>query len=226
MANGTCQHCNNPLPEQTSGRPRKFCSDQCARRGAPSERIVEVPCVACGTLLRRKERNARTRAPVCSHECKTAVRSGVPLPADHAVYWVLGQWSSPLRYYDCADCGALVCYDARSKSAKRCPSCRVAALRHEWSRRWHKRRARMLAAYVQDVNPEYIYKRDRFTCQICHKRLAMKQQVPHPKAPTIDHIIPLAKGGTHEPANVQAAHFMCNCTKSDGAAADQLLLVG
>jgi 5-methylcytosine-specific restriction endonuclease McrA len=32
-------------------------------------------------------------------------------------------------------------------------------------------------------------------------------------SPTIDHILPLARGGTHEPSNVQAAHFGCNAAK-------------
>jgi len=52
--------------------------------------------------------------------------------------------------------------------------------------------------------------------------------VPHPKAPTIDHVIPLSKGGTHEPANVQLAHYYCNSIKADGAwgAGEQLAMLG
>lgn len=38
----------------------------------------------------------------------------------------------------------------------------------------------------------------------------MTKAVPHPKAPTIDHIIPLAVGGDDTRANVQLAHFLCN----------------
>jgi 5-methylcytosine-specific restriction endonuclease McrA len=34
-------------------------------------------------------------------------------------------------------------------------------------------------------------------------------------APTIDHVLALAAGGTHEMANVQAAHFICNSLKGD-----------
>lgn len=29
-------------------------------------------------------------------------------------------------------------------------------------------------------------------------------------APTLDHVIPLAKGGEHSRANVRCAHFICN----------------
>jgi 5-methylcytosine-specific restriction endonuclease McrA len=51
--------------------------------------------------------------------------------------------------------------------------------------------------------------------------------VPHPKAPVLDHILPLAQGGTHEPTNVQCAHFMCNSIKRDTVpAVMQLMLFG
>ena len=36
-----------------------------------------------------------------------------------------------------------------------------------------------------------------------------------PNAPTVDHILPLAKGGTHTWDNVQLAHWSCNSDKSD-----------
>ncbi len=89
-----------------------------------------------------------------------------------------------------------------------------------------RRRARKRDAYVADVWRAKVYERDRYRCHICGKRLAMKQAAPHPKAPVIDHIIPLAAGGTHEMANVAAAHFICNSRKGHRAANDQLLLVG
>ena len=33
---------------------------------------------------------------------------------------------------------------------------------------------------------------------------------------TIDHIVPLSKGGRHEYANVQPAHSLCNHVKGNG----------
>ena len=78
-------------------------------------------------------------------------------------------------------------------------------------------------AYVEDVWRSKVYERDGWKCQLCGKALKRDAVVPHPKAPTLDHIIPLSKGGTHEYANVQAAHFICNSIKSDGGT-DQLRL--
>lgn len=53
----------------------------------------------------------------------------------------------------------------------------------------------------------------------------MTKAVPHPKAPTIDHIVPLADGGDDVRSNVQLAHFICNSMKGTGGT-QQLMLVG
>ena len=88
-----------------------------------------------------------------------------------------------------------------------------------------KRRAVKRNAFVANVNRRDIYERDNWTCQLCHKKVDPTKKVPHPKAPTIDHIVPLAAGGSHEPANAQCAHFLCNATKGDRGT-DQLRLIG
>ena len=89
-----------------------------------------------------------------------------------------------------------------------------------------KRRATKRNAYVADVRRLSIYERDGWRCKLCGKKVRPTAEAPHPLAPVLDHIIPLAVGGTHEPANVQCAHFLCNSRKGDRAANDQLLLLG
>jgi 5-methylcytosine-specific restriction endonuclease McrA len=53
----------------------------------------------------------------------------------------------------------------------------------------------------------------------------MTKAVPHPKAPTIDHILPIACGGNDTRANVQLAHFICNSRKGTRGS-QQLALAG
>ena len=96
-----------------------------------------------------------------------------------------------------------------------------------------RRRARKKDAFVENVNRKKIYARDNYRCQLrlpgC-KGVDPNKVVPHPKAPTLDHIVPLAAGvaagGTHEPKNCQLACFQCNWQKSDGSFGEQLLLIG
>ena len=89
-----------------------------------------------------------------------------------------------------------------------------------------RRRARKRDAFVAPVKRLTIFTRDKYRCHICKRLTKPSKCVPHPLAPTIDHIIPLAKGGTHEPANVATACFECNCMKRDEGGGEQLALIG
>ena len=53
-------------------------------------------------------------------------------------------------------------------------------------------------------------------CGICGKPVDKSLKFPHPMSPTVDHIIPIDRGG-HPSAieNLQLAHFCCNRQKSD-----------
>ena len=76
------------------------------------------------------------------------------------------------------------------------------------------RRARERGAYVELVVEAFIIERDAGLCGICKEPVDFAQVAPHPRSPSLDHIIPLARGGTHEPAYVQLAHLGCNKRKA------------
>lgn len=76
-----------------------------------------------------------------------------------------------------------------------------------------RRRARKREAFVAEVNRTEIFARDNWTCLLCGQPVDRRVVAPELLAPTLDHIIPLARGGTHEPENVQCAHFICNSRK-------------
>lgn len=53
-------------------------------------------------------------------------------------------------------------------------------------------------------------------CGICGQQVDMSLKSPHPMAPCVDHIIPIAKGGHPSSLdNLQLAHWKCNRDKSD-----------
>lgn len=78
-----------------------------------------------------------------------------------------------------------------------------------------RRRALEHGAARELFHPVEIFERDLWICRLCDLPLARDEVVPHPFAPTVDHVVPLSRGGAHARWNVQAAHFLCNSRKSD-----------
>jgi len=99
------------------------------------------------------------------------------------------------------------------------PELRERRARARHADRKARRRARLRTAFVETVRRAEIFARDGHRCLLCGDLLAMAETVPHPLAPTIDHVLPLARGGAHAPWNVQAAHFLCNSRKRDNVLA-------
>lgn len=52
-------------------------------------------------------------------------------------------------------------------------------------------------------------------CGICGSELDISVEYPDPLSKSIDHIVPVAKGGAHSQQNLQWAHLRCNIRKSD-----------
>lgn len=50
-------------------------------------------------------------------------------------------------------------------------------------------------------------------CGICGLHVDLSLNYRDPMAPQIDHIMPFAKGGTHDIENLQLAHYRCNVRK-------------
>lgn len=90
----------------------------------------------------------------------------------------------------------------------------------------HCRRARILNAHVADVDILAVYERDKWRCGLCHKKVNRTLKWPDPMSASLDHVIPLSDGGTHEPANVQLAHLGCNAGKRNRGGGEQLALLG
>ena len=60
-----------------------------------------------------------------------------------------------------------------------------------------------------------LIKRDKGVCGICGRKVLLDVDCQHDLYPSIDHILPVSKGGTHTWDNVQLAHRGCNSDKSD-----------
>jgi 5-methylcytosine-specific restriction endonuclease McrA len=79
-----------------------------------------------------------------------------------------------------------------------------------------RRRMRMEQARTAEVfAPLDVHTRDGWTCQLCQLPIDPEVAWPDPMSPSVDHIVPLSRGGLHSMANVQSAHLGCNSSKCD-----------
>lgn len=76
-----------------------------------------------------------------------------------------------------------------------------------------KRRALKQGNKHEPYTGNYVFKRDGWICQLCGRKINKRLKYPNPLSPSIDHIVPLSKGGDDSPANVQATHLRCNVGK-------------
>ena len=105
------------------------------------------------------------------------------------------------------------------------PEQRQAKSRRYWGRNTtrvrilrERRRFRLLAAFVEDVAVEVLVERDHDRCGICGKAVPVSER-------SVDHILPLSKGGLHSYANTRLTHLRCNVKWYNNGAA-QLRMVG
>lgn len=84
---------------------------------------------------------------------------------------------------------------------------------------YQKRRAAIKGTAVEKIVARDIYERDHWICGLCHEPIPQDAPRRHPLSASLDHVVPLAKGGSHTHENVQAAHLICNGRKGDRAIA-------
>lgn len=192
--------------EQTHGRDY--------RQGAK----VPATCVVCGSEWMADCRAKSRPVSYCSHTCRAVGLHGgrrTPVPATHPSRSTLIPASHPVRRSECARCA---CAFGRQWPGQIYCTQRCARRAHAARRDIRKR-----GQWVEHVAPIAVYDRDGWTCKLCGDPLDPDAEVPEWYAPTVDHVVPLAHGGEHSMANVQAAHFICNSRKGDRVAAAETL---
>lgn len=89
-----------------------------------------------------------------------------------------------------------------------------------------RRRARIAGVRHEPYSRIGIFERDQWRCHICRRLTLRSRCVPHPRAPVLDHLVPIAAGGDDVAANVATACFLCNSIKGQRGGNEQLALFG
>ena len=213
-----CPICAATFKQQRPGQ--KYCTLACRNR-----RPRQPKSEAAKERDRKRVRPART-CPVCEQQyhptCsdqKTCSRTcAIQQMPDRRTRWP----RCNVRYLNCAACGML--FVARSGRQRACgKGCSYQLLLVSV----HRRHALLKELESEDIDLLYIYERDKWTCQLCHRRVRRTPRHKHdPLMASPDHIIPVSEGGATTYANLRCTHLRCNKSRGNRGGNEQLRLVG
>lgn len=185
--------CGHCLSEFWGRNGQKWCSKKCITVKRHAEERV-----LGGTKRKCLQCGIQTRGgQICSDECRIA------------------RWSRK-----CNDCDAE--YVQKKNTSGKCGRCRKKDRERASSVRLRVRRGKVRVA-VNKLSVREVFDKDGGRCQVCKKAINWDLSWPHKMSMSVDHIVPLSKGGSDEAENVQAAHLGCNSRKSDKSGSQKRL---
>lgn len=73
-----------------------------------------------------------------------------------------------------------------------------------------RRRAVVFDHDADLISRDRVGDRDGWVCGICRRDVDISLSWPDPNSPSLDHVVPLARGGRHTYSNVRISHLTCN----------------
>lgn len=207
-----CKACAVVFSSKGESRKR-YCSEGCraawkaAHRPPPSFSVYRMRCEECCVRVDGKQSGTRFCSPACNarffHKQATEEKRAERTCPECAVVFIPEYGRAHSTYCSTA------CATRRNRRVRR-----------------KIERARLRGAKTEPVDPIKVFDRDGWRCHMCGVKTPRRLRGSFKdKAPELDHIIPLAKGGEHSYRNTA-----CSCRKCNGAKADsskgQLRLFG
>lgn len=184
----TCCRCGGPHTGSHAGYCRSCWAAYMRERKQGLHQAPEFrSCEFCGRSYQPKR---RARSIYCSRRCK-----------DHA--------RAPRRERICPHCGEQ--FETRLSTQMLCSrSCRAAAHRLQ-----SKFRSRVGESTRPGIWRYEIAERDGWICGICGTPVDKNARYPDSGQATLDHIVPVTRGGTNDPSNLRLAHMDCNRSRGN-----------
>jgi len=165
----------------------------CIDCGEPTGRAAQAKrCLVCVDTYRKDYANAYANAYYQVPEYKAAKNAYRQTPAGKALDKARKQTAE---------------YKASQNAYRQTPKYKAANREHG-----HRRRVLQRNGFVERVYLAVLVERDKGRCGVCSKPVPVKQR-------SIDHILPVSKGGAHSYANTRLTHLRCNVLRNNRGAA-------
>lgn len=229
MGEHICLNCGVPIggPTGEPGRVRLHCSKRCTntrharrKRDAARARLLATApqreCTVCGEDMRGRKADAK----FCSIRCGEVSRGQrllAPYPTRICALSECGADFQPFRDGQrcCSERHGKMLYNRESRADGRQGN-------PPWDdkakARWRARKERMRGdSDAETFSFHEVFDRDGWVCGICSGPVDPDLKWPDPLSVSLDHIVPVSRGGKHRRDNAQCSHLRCNVSK--GAAA-------
>lgn len=201
-----CRRCGSAIVKKPGpGRWPHWCSDECRR---PAAREVE-----------RAKRPAPWQSN-CS-ECSRPIRTGARFCASEECARtgnrVRSREASAARAPRSYTIACVMCSAAFSSSNKLRRFCSTEC---QYRSNYMARRARRLGVRREPYALSAVIEHSQGICALCDEPIDLTLAYPHRRSASIDHVLPLSRGGADTIGNVQLAHLECNWTKGPRVSID------
>lgn len=187
----------------SKGKRNTWCKDcykawhKARYRPELGSELGSATCARCGIAYQQRQRRP---SAYCSRRCKEAARQ-----TELAAARLAGKVPRPCLY-----CGVLIGPERRVDAAfcsSRCNSAAHQAARKAARPTGTTKRAGDLLSRLE------VAARCGWRCSECGEPILRSLAYPHLRSLSVDHIVPLAKGGPTTIENRQALHLVCNLRK-------------
>lgn len=217
-----CRECHRSFVP-TRAHPNGYCSHKCGK--AAQLRLCRGPmkktkfCAnGCGKSLK-----GTLQLKFCSSECAEAARTVICEFCQQPFIRYGGKFCSrrcadvaKIKFNTCKNCGgAFRPHKGRSEQPFCSPGC-------YWEKRTGRPRPssaarRSIAAPLPNMTMRLravIAAREGYRCWLCERKIDRRLKHPHPRSLSLDHYIPVTKGGSDDPNNLRPAHLICNVRRA------------
>ena len=211
----TCPVCQRVVPNRIKpGRTKIYCSKACGDRHTyslryPAKLKENRSCAVCGSIFE----TALSKQRFCSESCRLKETARKASARWRENYAAPENWN-----YICDECGILVersLAQGRVTKGRYGRFCRVCAKSREKARYRAKTAKRQGIVKPNNIRYEQVFERDGGVCWLC--QMSVDSSLPRTSklGGTLDHIVPISKGGDDSLENIKLAHWICNNRKSN-----------
>jgi 5-methylcytosine-specific restriction endonuclease McrA len=205
-----CQNCDKPLDAKVgTGRPKRNCSSLCRERHRQKRKLKPVLKYTCENCQAQFESSSKRRF------CQRACRLKVAKIESRANYQIkrLTKFPGGMITATCGWCKEPRTYEVGTSTVTAYhPQCTIEARRARYRIKTVKRQS---LTKPSRLAADQVIATYGSNCAICGDEIDMNLKRTSPMGLTVDHWIPLSKGGSDDISNLRPAHWNCNRKKSN-----------